>query len=152
MTDPTPEVRELLQQAAQSRAEGSTWPHIAEKLGRPRAECESWPRQFPRLWQSLLRAARRRVEQDAAAEARSRLRVILREKDFKLCLAAAALLIKPRPPARAAKPILDPAGQEMADFISQIQGFSHDELDQTIHDFLAARGGASPVADPAGAP
>jgi hypothetical protein len=86
----------VLARAAELRAEGSAWKYVGEAVGRSPETVRRWPQVFPDLWAAAVRAAQRRVIDDAADEAVCVLRQLIRTDDPKIRHQAAWHLIYQR--------------------------------------------------------
>jgi hypothetical protein len=91
-----PPSESALARAAEMRAEGNAWKYVGAAVGFSQHTVRKWPRLFPDLWAAAMRAADRRVIDDAAAEAVGVLRQLIRSGDDKLRQAAAWRLIYQR--------------------------------------------------------
>jgi hypothetical protein len=151
MNQPSRRLLERMTRAADVRAGGASWDAVAERLNCRPATCSRWPALYPGVWRRLLREAQRRQEQEAACEARTVLRSLLRgSKDEKMRLAAAQEFRRSRRAARRARPI-DPDEREKLAFLAVIRDYTDEELDQAIREELAANGAAGAAAGPPGA-
>ena len=124
---PSAELRERVTRAATLRAEGRSWAAVAEELGLTAATAQAYPRKYPKLWAAAERRAWDRSLAEAAAEAVTTLRRLLRSEDEKVNRDAAAKLVqfaarRLRPPAaRQADPTVPPV-------LAYLESLSHDEL------------------------
>ena len=101
---PSDDLRDRIIRAATLRAEGRPWSAVAEELGLTAATVQSYPRKYPKLWAVAERRAWDRALAEAAAEAVTTLRRLLRSDDDKINRDAAAKLVqfaarRLRPPA-----------------------------------------------------
>ena len=81
---PNPNVTRLLMLAAEHRARGVGWKAIAKSLRRSVTAWEQWLRDYPDVWERVLRSAEGRVFREAGAESLQFLRGLLRSKDEKI--------------------------------------------------------------------
>ena len=84
MSIPPPAVERLLERAAELRAAGVSWEVVGQKLHRHRDTCSRWPRLYPEIWKRLVAATRAEQRQNAADEAMTVLRTLLRSDDEKI--------------------------------------------------------------------
>ncbi|MBX9582134.1 MAG: helix-turn-helix domain-containing protein [Gemmataceae bacterium] len=149
----------LLARVAEARAEGTTWPAVAARLGKGESTIRRWPRKYPDRWLAAMLRAERRQALDSGAEAVLVLRTLLRSADPKLQRDAAKLLIglrvdlakldvkakfAPQPPA------LTP---EVTQVVAFLNGHSDAELAELAREFLypalpAGPGPTGPAVDP----
>ena len=73
----------LLTRAAELRAGGISWEHVATTLRRSAATCRRWPQQYPDLWRRLYATAARERLAEGGAEGLRKLREMLRSEDEK---------------------------------------------------------------------
>lgn len=129
----SPKLQADLEQAAALRAEGLSWDAVAATLGRPAGTCSRWPSQYATEWKRLLARAHRRAEAEATAEARTALRRLLRHKEDKLKLDAAAQLMRAAPKrSRIGKPRDDGGDPELAAIICEAREYTDEELDAAV--------------------
>jgi len=144
-----PEVlADLVRAAATLRAGGSSWEVIAAKLGPHATDCSRWPVSYPAEWQRLFREASQRLALEAAGEARAILRALMRSDDEKIRLAAAQQLLKaPAKPAVKPRPKIADDDAAIAAFITELRGYSDDELDRALREAsISDEDGASSAA------
>lgn len=135
MKSPTPELLELMKQAAELRVLGASWTAIAESLDQERSTCSNWPWLYPEAWRRMLHLARRERVSELQAESHLVLQKLLRHGEEKSQLAAAAQLLKSKPRGAAKKVAETTSDAELAAFISQIKEFSDEELDEALREF-----------------
>src|SRR5438105_111965 len=92
MTTTRADLARLLTRAAELRAGGSSWDHVAEKLGRSIATCRRWPHKYADLWRRAYATAARERLAEGGAEGLRKLRELLRSGDDKTRQAAAKAL------------------------------------------------------------
>ena len=83
-----------LTRAAEMRANGIGWNAIARTLKCSPETCQSWPKRFPRTWDSLLGEANREVLHQARGEAIQALRQLLRSSNPHIVLSVAKTILK----------------------------------------------------------
>lgn len=93
MKPPSAAMLRLMAQAADLRAAGASWEAVANLLGRKAKHCRCWPEQFPLLWSRLLNDAIHQQRENAAGEAVTTLRQLLRSEDEKVQRDAAKALL-----------------------------------------------------------
>jgi hypothetical protein len=153
---PTPTLTSLLTVAAELRAGGSSWSKVGETVGRSPETCRQWARRYPDVWNRLYRDAERHLIAEAGAEARTRLRLMLRDADARVALAAAQFLLRARDTQRtreedAERPDPSRVAAEIAEFVRYLKGLSEAQLATLLNDFLARRDAAAAGADPGAA-
>ena len=67
---PSPEMYDLLYQAAELRSAGKSWAAVADKLDREEPTCRNWPCIYRTYWQRLLAVVESHAVLEAGAEAR----------------------------------------------------------------------------------
>lgn len=144
---PSDELRDRIIRAATLRAEGRSWAAVADELGLTAATVQAYPRKHPKLWAVAERRAWDRALAEAAAEAVTTLRRLLRSDDDKLTRDAAAKLVqfaarRLRPPAaRKADPTVPPV-------IAYLESLNHDELTTLAAEAMPRHDGATRTLDP----
>jgi hypothetical protein len=120
--------------AATLRAEGRTWQAIGEEVNRSADTVRRWPDHYPDAWDRIYRVAESRMIAEAATEARTTLRVMLRAKRGKYRISAAQSLLRSRDAdrAREAKQTVDPETEQYARIYREISELSDEELDARI--------------------
>ncbi len=91
-----PPSESVLARAAEARAEGGSWDVVGMKVCRSPHTVRKWPLMYPDRWDAAMRAAGRRVIDDAAAESVFILRQLVRTGNDKLRQQAAWRLIYQR--------------------------------------------------------
>lgn len=146
----------LLARAAELRAEGQTWPAVADRIGKGESTARRWPRKYPDRWLVAMLTAERRQALDSGAESVLVLRQLLRSGDPKLRRDAAKQLIGLRVDlakldvkAKFAPQPLSPLAAEVVTFL---EAHTREELAELARDFLpralpAGSGPADPAAD-----
>jgi hypothetical protein len=139
----------LLTQAAELKARGSSWDHVAAQVGRRPSTCRRWTTLYPAAWRRLFGEAQRRLVTDAGAEGVQALRSQLRSEDEKVRRDAARTLVGmlaqlhkaddgPADPA-------DDAGR-LREFLEGLDDARVTALDEELRP-TAPDGDAGPVAD-----
>ena len=119
----------LLARAAELRAGGSSWEHVAETLRRSVATCRRWPQKYPDVWRRAYAAAAYDRLAEAGAEGLRKLREMLRSEDAKTRQSAAKTLAALLP--RTCRS--DDSGRE-----GQTDGGVHQQIEGLIHGRLVA--------------
>ena len=143
---PSPELRDRIGRAATLRAEGRAWAAIAEELGVTAATAQGYPRRYPKLWAVAERRAWDRALAEAAAEAVTTLRRLLRSDDEKVNRDAAGKLVqfaarRLRPPA--AKKVTPP----VTPILAHVETMNHDELTTESRTILSQHDGETGTLD-----
>jgi hypothetical protein len=86
------DIARLLAHAADLRAGGSSWEHVAATLRRSVATCRGWPHKYPDLWRRAYATAARTRLAEAGAEGLRKVREMLRAEDEKTRHTAAKTL------------------------------------------------------------
>lgn len=136
---PSPELRERVARAAELRAEGRPWAAVAEQLGLATATVQAYPRRHPKLWAVAERRAWDRALAEAAAEAVTTLRRLLRSDDEKVNRDAAAKLVQYA--ARRLRPPAARKAEPTPPLVSYLEGLSHDELTTLAAELLTGHDG-----------
>jgi len=93
MKTPSAAVARLMAEAAELRAAGASWDAVANAVRRKIDVCRRWPGQFPKIWSRLLAESIHQQRENAAGEAVTTLRQLLRSVDDKLRRDAAKALL-----------------------------------------------------------
>jgi hypothetical protein len=155
METPPTSLIPLLSIAAELRAGGSSWAAVGEEVKRDPETCRHWPRRYPQTWCRLYLQAEGHVIAEAGADARMRLRILVRGNDPKLSLPAAQILLRSSDHHRAVelqadRPTAAQVSVEITEFVKYIKGLNDAQLTAHLDDFLARRA-AGAGGDPAGA-
>jgi len=150
---------ELLQRAAEMRANGATWDAVAKALKRSPDTVRGWPRLHAERWAAALEYAKAQTLEEASAETLHTLRHQLRSPDEKIANQAARSvtqlqlgLLKSRPSAPepdATSAIVDPAALRV---LAHFQGFPDADLERfalAVRPDLAGEVSARPEQDSA---
>lgn len=143
-------LRKRIERAATLRAEGRSWSATATELNLSVGTVEGYPRRYPKLWASAERRAWDRALAEAAAEAVTTLRRLLRHDDEKINRDAAAKLVQFA--ARRLRPVaarkLTPA---VPPVVAYLEGLSDADLAALAADLWPAPPGEPGPADDAAA-
>ena len=91
-----PPSESVLSRAVEARAEGNCWRVVGAMVQRSEHTVRKWPQMYPDRWGAAIRAATRRVIDDAATESVFVLRELIRALDTKTRLKAAWYLVQQR--------------------------------------------------------
>jgi hypothetical protein len=144
MNTPPPTLLPLLIKAADLRAAGGSWAKVGGATGRSAETCRAWPRRYPDEWRRLYREAERQSIAEAGAEARSILRLLLRDKAPTVALKAAQLLDRGRERQidredQAERLDSTNVTGEILEFARFVQSVTDAELDACLARYLASR-------------
>jgi hypothetical protein len=141
MNPPDDNLPVLIALAATMRAEGRTWAAIGEEVHRSPDTVRRWPENFPDEWNAPYEAAEARLIAEAAMEARTTLRFMLRSKRGRFRLSAAQSLLRSGDAARArtARAAVDPDTERQAAAFREMRNMSDEELEQNIERYIRAR-------------
>ena len=89
--------------AAELRAAGGSWAAVGRMVHRHADTCRRWPTLYPAAWNRIFCEAVRQLRENAAGEAVTVLRNLLRSKDEKVCRDAARALLAAGPPPTPAE-------------------------------------------------
>ena len=124
----------LIAEAAALRAAGQSWETIGAAVDRHADTVRRWPDRYRDEWCRTYRAVEAQLRADAAIEARTTLRAMLRDKRGKYRLGAATQLLKSRDhtlTAEAAPADVDPpVSRECELFYQELNAMSEEELDR----------------------
>src|SRR5262245_7619370 len=111
MKQPPPEVLSLMKRAAEMRAFGVGWSHIAGEVNRAERTCRRWPELYPEVWAGLFRDAEEKRHADVAGEALHILyRTMRTTHDERLAQNTAKFLYGTRRSAVVRLPAVPPGG------------------------------------------
>ena len=144
----------VLARVAELRAQGTTWPAVAARLGKREETVRKWPRKYPDRWLAAMLVAERRQALDSGAEAVLVLRTLLRSDDPKAQRDAAKQLIGLRVDLAKldVKAKFAPRGPALspdaARLLTLLDGDSDDELAELDRDLVFLRLPPHPAAPP----
>ena len=136
-------LRTDLETAAELRAAGRSWDHVAREVRHDLAEVETWPRKYRDLWDPFFQAANRRLAAEAEAEGRAVLRQDLRQTDGKDRRDVAKKLVDHGRRTAGTGPAA-PAPSDAQRLADELEGLSHDELRTRVEALLARLVGDGP--------
>jgi hypothetical protein len=159
MKHPPPKVLSLMKVAAEQRAFGVGWSHIATEVNRDERSCRRWAEQYPEVWASLFREAEEKRHAEVAGEALNVLyRTMRKSKDERLAQNTAKFLFGTRRSAVVRLPRVPPGVNPFPSLEPLLEDYPDEQLRSLFDDYLADRAarraaGAVPgSADPAGPP
>jgi hypothetical protein len=132
---PSARTRRDMDAAAELRAAGATWETIGESLGRHAFVMTRWARVYRDDWQRLLNDAQDRALRQRDAEARAKLRGLLRHESSRIRLATADQLLRQRLAEKAAETPADLRAARAA-FLADLDQMSDAELHEFVAEFL----------------
>ena len=154
MHTPVTKIVRAVQTAAELRALGHSWEHVARQVRRSPDTVRRWPRLYPDLWARVAADTRRDRTAEATGEAVAVLRDLLRSEDEKVRREAARDLLARVP---AAEPADSPTPTNRFHIIADFLGGLTDDdrrrlLDEALahyaghhpHDEVAGQGGPGP--------
>src|SRR5262245_22083148 len=158
MKSPAPEVLLLMNLAAEKRASGVAWSHIARDVNRDERTCRRWTESYPEVWLGLFREAEERRNADVAAEALQVLyRTMLKTLDERLAQNTAKFLYGTRRSTAARLPAIPPGANPFPPLEPLLESYPDEQLRSLLDDYLAERraphaaGAAAGSPDPEGA-
>ncbi|HKB01804.1 MAG TPA: hypothetical protein VKD90_06270 [Gemmataceae bacterium] len=77
-------VGRAVEAAAEMRAAGHSWAHIAAAVGRTKETVRQWPRRYPAVWSRAAAETRRDLKFGAGGEGLAALRELLRSEDDRI--------------------------------------------------------------------
>ena len=125
----------LLTRAAELRAGGISWEHVATTLRRSAATCRRWPQQYPDLWRRLYATAARERLAEGGAEGLRKLREMLRSEDEKTRQLAAKTLAGLL--ARTCRPDDGTREGQTDPLLDALKGLPNAELGQLLDSYSA---------------
>jgi hypothetical protein len=128
----------LIAIAAAMRAAGKSWELIGEAVDRHADTVRRWPERYPIPWGQTYRSVESQLIADAASEARTTLRIMLRAKQARFRIAAATQLLKSRDANRAGEcETARSAGErESLDMCKEVMSMSEIETERHLADFV----------------
>ena len=136
MHPPDTKIVRAVESAAELRALGHSWEHVARQVRRSPDTVRRWPRLYPDLWARVTADTRRDHSTEAAGEAVTVLRDLLRAKDEKVRREAARDLLARAPDAEPADPPA-PAANRFHLIADYLGGLTDDDRRQLLDEALA---------------
>jgi len=159
MKHPPPEVLALMKLAAELRAFGVGWSHIAAEVHRDERSCRRWTELYPETWASLFREAEEKRHGEVAGEALQVLyRTMRTTANERLAQNTAKFLYGTRRSAVVRLPSVPPGGNPFPPLDPYLEAYPDEQLRTLLDDYLADRaarraaGAAAGSADAPGPP
>lgn len=136
---PTGRMLRIVEQAIALRANGAKWDDVARRLRKTVDTVRGWPREFPEFWAARLAEAHRELDGEVMGEARTFLRLHMRDKDPKTASDCARILLDHA--RRSRNPLADPAGPAPEPLTDHLEDLSDEDLRAYIQSQLACLAG-----------